>query len=213
MKKIVLFFVVLCSMALTSCEQNGPSKGHKYVDLGLSVKWATCNAGAETPEGYGDYFAWGEVKSKSGGIYAYWYTNYKWFVGKDYVKYNNEDKKVELELEDDAANVNWGGRWRMPTREEFQELVDKCIWTWDDVKKGYLIIGSNGNSIFLPAGGAGSVSDDYGYPGEVGNYWTSTLDSEYGSYYAFMCMFGSDGIEGVFGIDRYEGFSVRPVLP
>jgi hypothetical protein len=131
--------------------------GHEYVDLGLpsGTLWATCNIGANSPEEYGDYFAWGETSPKS---------NYKWSTlkyceddnGDTYSKYNtdskygNVDNKTTLERSDDAATANWGNDWCMPTLAQFQELYDKCTWTWTkkNGKKGYEVKGSNGNTIF-----------------------------------------------------------------
>ena len=132
MKKIVyLVALVAISLLFVQCKQNGSSQGqgkhegYEYVDLGLSVKWATCNVGATTPEGYGDYFAWGETKPKD---YYAWST-YKYcdsssltltkYCSKSYYgKDSFSDNKTILDSEDDAATVNWGGAWRMPTKEE-----------------------------------------------------------------------------------------------
>ena len=118
---------------------SGTANGHEYVDLGLPSGnlWATCNVGAESPEDYGDYFAWGETEPKE----CYSQDNYKWYVGTSYTKYNNTDKKTTLELSDDAANVNWGGDWRMPTRAEHEELTNHCSWTWTTINNinGYMI--------------------------------------------------------------------------
>ena len=121
----------------------GVENGHEYVDLGLSVKWATCNVGAETPEDYGDYFAWAETQSKS----KYDWDSYKYQKTGKYGSsfllkyctsepndgyqwgYNDfSDGKSVLERADDAAYVNWKGKWRMPTPEEFQELINFCKW-------------------------------------------------------------------------------------
>ena len=137
-----------------------------YVDLGLSVKWATCNVGANSPEEYGDYFAWGETKPKD----SYKWSTYKWCNGsKDkltkYCKesyYGRVDNKTVLDLVDDAAHVNLGGAWRMPTKEEIRELKDNCTWTWTTQNgvNGYLVTSKkNDNSIFLPAAGYRSGSD------------------------------------------------------
>ena len=133
--------------------------GVQAVDLGLSVKWASCNVGANKPEEYGDYFAWGEVKPKS----VYNWTTYKYCKGtnKTMTKYSTDsyygivDNKTTLEAQDDAATANWGGAWRMPTKAEQDELRTKCTWVWTTLNgvNGYKVIGSNGNSIFLPAAG------------------------------------------------------------
>lgn len=132
-------------------------KTHEYVDLGLTsgTLWATCNVGALKPEEYGDYFAWGETtpkKNYTGG-------NYKWSdynKGYGYIKYNDADGKTELEHYDDAATVNWGSDWCIPSKEQYEELIDQCNWTYTTMNdvKGYLVSSkSNGNSIFLPAAG------------------------------------------------------------
>ena len=132
--------------------------GHEYVDLGLSVKWATCNVGANKPEEYGEYFAGGETKPKR----IYNLGEYKWYDKKydEIMKYNTSieyglvDNKIVLELADDAAHVNWGGSWRMPTNSEWRELLNNCEW---ETKKGIngIIVTSkiNGSSILLPLSG------------------------------------------------------------
>ena len=184
------------------------------IDLGLSVKWASCNVGAEKPEEYGDYFAWGEVKPKE---YYAWST-YKYCRGSDNMtKYCTSsswgivDNKTVLDPSDDAATVNWGGVWRMPTRAEQDELRKKCKWTWTSQNgvKGYKVIGRNGNSIFLPAAGymyGGTLNN----AGSYGYYWSSSLstDNPDNAYYVG---FESDDVGWYSGLDRYYGFTVRPV--
>lgn len=147
----------------------GTINGHEWVDLGLpsGTKWATCNVGASSPEGYGDYFAWGETSPKS--------------------EYTEADSRTsEVDIADisgnpsyDAARANWGGSWRMPTKAECQELVDKCKWTWTTQggKNGYKVIGKNDNSIFLPAAGYHGTSLEIA--DWCGNYWSS---SPYGDF-------------------------------
>lgn len=189
--------------------------GHEYVDLGLSVKWATCNVGASKPEEYGDYFAWGETTPKS----TYDWSTYKWCRGsrKNLTKYDNEisygtvDNKTTLELSDDAARANWGGSWRMPTRAEQDELREKCTWTWTTQNgvKGYKVTSKiNGNSIFLPAAG---YRDDSSLDnaGSFGRYWSSSLDTD-SPYLAWRVSFYSDSVYGS-NYGRNYGFSVRPV--
>ena len=121
------------------------------VDLGLSVYWCSCNVGAESPEEYGDYYAWGETKPKS----SYTEVNYSYY---------NNDTKVYTDIgenisgtEYDAATVNLGSDWRMPTKAELQELLDKCTWEWTQINNvnGYKVTAENGNSIFIPASGRG----------------------------------------------------------
>ena len=188
--------------------------GHEYVDLGLSVKWATCNVGASSPEEYGDYFAWGEVEPKE----VYDWNTYKWCNGSEYSltkyctnsSYGTVDNKTTLELSDDAARANWGGSWRMPTREEQDELRQQCIWTWTTQNgvNGYKVTGTNGNSIFLPAAG---YRDDslFDYAGSLGYYWSSSLNTGNpgGAWYVY---FVSDSVHR-YSNERYCGFSVRPV--
>ena len=231
MKK--LFYILCCSLAVlfTACEKGEPSdksnvdgstsvsgvsEGHAYVDLGLSVKWATCNVGADSPEDYGDYFAWGETQPKS---YYDWST-YKWCEGSYVTQtkyctdsdYGTVDNKTVLDLTDDAANANWGGSWRMPTKAERNELCNKCTWTWDQENgvNGYTVTGPNGNSIFLPAAGNRNISY-LNNAGSDGNYWSSSL-YVYNSVDAYALGFNSSSVGRSNGY-RGCGRSVRPVLP
>ena len=225
--KTIRFLAALCCMlaVFTACEKNEPNdntngndsvfaatgteNGHGYVDLGLSVKWATCNVGAFNPEEYGDYFAWGEIAPKK----DYDWSTYKY--GSDYdelTKYCNDhyegkdgfaDGRTVLDPEDDAAAVNWGGAWRIPTKDECTELLTKCTWYWTDDYNGTGVAGRivtsniNGNSIFLPA------EDNYGY------YWSSSLDTDYPSS-AWDAEFCDDSV-GRNSDWRCRGRSVRPV--
>ena len=191
--------------------------GHEYVDLGLSVKWATCNVGASKPEEYGDHFAWGETTTKS----IYTWNTYKYCNGSSttLTKYNTSssygsvNNKTTLELVDDAARANWGGSWRMPTKAEQDELREQCTWTWttqNGVNGCKVTSKSNGNSIFLPAAGyrggislISSRSDGY--------YWSSSLNANY-PYGAYGLGFNSGSV-GWYSGDRYYGLSVRPVCP
>ena len=181
--------------------------GHEYVDLGLpsGLKWATCNVGASSPEEYGDYYAWGEVETKS--------------------EYTRDNSKTHRELMGyisgsatyDVASSKWGGSWRLPTKKELEELESKCKWEWVAIngKKGYKVTGPNGNSIFLPAAGYrdGSSLNDAGV---LGNYWSSA-PREWGSapiwksdcdaYYLYFFSSYRD----VYCSSRYDGRSVRPV--
>ena len=130
------------------------------VDLGLSVKWANFNVGAFHPTHCGNYFAWGETEPKG----EYTWENYKWCDGTEsnITKYNKTDGLTILEPEDDAAQVQWGGKWRMPTKEELTELRLSCTWEWITINgiTGNKVTGPNGNSIFLPAGGSYNTFDD-----------------------------------------------------
>ena len=195
-------------------------KDNEYVDLGLSVKWATMNVGANAPEEYGDYFAWGETKPKD----DYELSTYKWCNDSynELTKYCTDsdyginDNKTVLDLVDDAAHVNWGGTWRMPTIDEMDELVEKCSWEWTTQNgvNGEKVTGPNGNSIFLPAAGFYS-GNKLVVLDEIGRYWSSAL-YPYFSENASNLSFNSSGLDwgiGGFGVGRCVGQSVRAVCP
>jgi len=163
------------------------ANGHEYVDLGLSVLWATCNIGAESPEGYGDYFAWGETLPKS----DYSLKTYKWCNGEmyTYTKYCDDreygadgfvDTLIALEKCDDPAIAQWGGDWRMPNQLEYEELLINSTREWMQVNgiNGYRftskVPGYEGKSIFLPCSGI-KVKDKLLYSNEYGRYWSSDL--------------------------------------
>ena len=199
-----------------------PKKVIEAVDLGLSVKWATCNLGAETPYKFGFYYAWGEVSPK----YSYNLSAYKWYDLKNYsyTKYFTDPAnvdascKVKLDAEDDAAHVLWGGDWRMPTPEEFEELIENCSWEWttEDGIIGYritsLVEGYTGNSIFLPASGYRYYNYEYGQ-GEYAYYWTSSLDETEGvNDFAQYIYFDSDFMS-LWHHYRYQGRTIRAVEP
>ncbi len=188
----------------------GLHHGHVFVDLGLDVKWATCNIGANVPEDYGDYFAWGETKPKT----DYSWSTYKW-GDKDsgFTKYNG-GKNICLEDGDDAAAANWGGNWRMPTKEEVVELLSECFWRHYEAGNtefngvaGYKIIGPNGNFIFLPDAGyySGSELKD---KGRKGYYWSALLSS----IYSRACYMIQNFNESLFLEDRCCGMPVRAVF-
>jgi hypothetical protein len=193
--------------------------GYPYVDLGLSVKWAAYNVGADSPEDYGDYFAWGEIRPKS----VYDWSTYKYYKESDFTylvkmtKYCNDslygkvDNKTVLEPADDAASANWSYKWRMPTVEEQVELKDKCTWTWTTHNgvKGYEIVGPNGNSIFLPAAGYHGDSG-VSCAASRGDYWSASLD-ESGPDDAWGIIFSSGSPDNSNGTDRCFGHSVRAV--
>ena len=181
---------------------------HEYVDLGLpsGLLWATCNVGAETPEEYGDYFSWGETTPK--GYYSW--DNYQYGDGSTITKYTGSDGLTTLLPEDDAATANWGNDWRMPTKEEFQELYNNTTVTWTQQNgvNGRLFTADNGNSLFLPAGGI-RREDSLNLAGYVGDYWSSSLSVDY-SNAAYRFYFGS-GSYNVGNNYRYTGFTVRSV--
>ncbi len=202
------------------------ANGHEFVDLGLpsGTLWATCNVGATTPEESGDFFAWGETETKTN----FSWETYKWCDGtkpsstnSSITKYCDRggfglpDGKLSLELEDDVAHSSWGGDWHMPTREEFQELIDNCTFEWitlDDGKKAYRISGSNGNSIILPR--AGRYSGENFSASQFG-YWSSTLldiNVTTGSRHSYLFEYNSQTEAEVLGVIRYYGYVVRPVL-
>ena len=199
-------------------DPNPNTGNHEYVDLGLSVKWATCNVGASKPEEYGDYFAWGETQPKN----TYDWSTYKWCNGSYDTQtkyctknsYGTVDNKTQLELSDDAARANWGGSWRMPTHEEQEELRTQCTWTWTTQNGvyGYKVTskksGYTNKSIFLPAAGYRYFSSLY-LAGSNGYYWSSSLDTD-GPYGAYGLGFDSDDV-GWDDDSRYIGFTVRPV--
>ena len=170
------------------------------IDLGLSVKWASCNVGATEPEEYGGYYAWGETEGK------------KTYTQENYQYYNSDGNYVDLGssisgTQYDVAHVKWGGSWRMPTKEEMIELCTKCTWQWITYHGiyGLSFKGSNGNSIFLPA--AGCYSTGVYDQGSCGNYWSSTLHS---NSYAYSLRF-YDWYNSNDDWSRSMGLPVRPV--
>ena len=188
----------------------GTLNGYDWIDLGLSVKWATQNVGASSPSDYGYHFAWGETQKKD---------NYDWKtcfdclddIGKSWGTYKIGGKtSISPTSGHDTARENWGGTWRMPTDAENEELCNKCTWTWTSQggHKGYKVTGPNGNSIFLPAagwrGGTGTSS-----VGINGDYWSGTLGSSDSGYARNLC-FGSS-YHGTSDYGRRIGRSVRPV--
>ena len=181
---------------------------HGYVDLGLpsGLKWATCNVGANAPEDYGYYFAWGEVEPKI----TYNWDTYKYYDDSNLTKYTSNDSKTVLDPEDDVATVNWGGAWRMPTKAEQDELRNNCTWDWitQNGVNGYKVTGPNGNSIFLPAAGYMGGGTLYS-AGSYGRYWSGSLDADCPRY-AFVVGFGSDYVDWA-GSGRFCGLAVRPV--
>lgn len=201
---------------------------YEYVDLGLSVKWATCNVGANMPEGYGDYYAWGETATKS----FYEWKTYKYGEGdgdenpEKLTKYCNNsawgyngysDDKTVLEPTDDVAHVKWGGNWRIPTVAEWDELLndDNCTWssTTQNGVRGIVVTskktGYTNKSIFLPY--AGYKFDQPYSVNSVGYYWSSSLYDSY-QFNAWNAVF----VNGSHNKDyryRDSGISVRPVCP
>ena len=218
----------------------GSIDGHDYVDLGLSVKWATLNVGAEELEYSGGYYAWGEVNTKM----IYDKSTFKWSEGPSiyHVKeapkfiylnptFREEDRyqRKTLDPMDDVAHVKWGGKWRMPTSRELYELKTYCQWDWISVRgmKGYRVTGQKpgytNRSIFLPAAGnwgvAGFLYKDPDYivastlhnKGDFGDYLCSSLNS-HSPHFAISLYFRSSGVEWSRGYS-YGGRTVRAVCP
>ncbi len=177
----------------------GKINGHEYVDLGLSVKWATCNIGASSPNDYGDYFAWGEKDIKS----KYSPSNSKTYGAAI-------SANIAGHVSNDVARIKWGRRWRLPTSAELQELVDKCTWNWTSVNghNGYRIVGPNGQSVFLPAAGWYNGTSLY-HVGEQGSYWSAT-PVETNTQQAVGLYF-TNGQRCLSWVYRHRGRLVRPV--
>ncbi len=209
--------VTLYAQWMTITGQQG---GHCYVDLGLpsGTKWATCNVGANSPIAYGDYFAWGETSPKSNYIWS----TYRWCNGSestltkycDKSSYGNNgftDNLTTLEAADDAATVNWGEGWRMPTKAEMNELLNSCNHTY--IKRngmnGRLFTGPNGNSIFIPSAGTYNGSTNYG-ANSYGEYWLSNIVDMSPSF--ANDLYFERGNYDIQGLSRSEGKPVRPVL-
>lgn len=179
------------------------------VDLGLSVYWSSYNVGAEAPEEYGDYFAWGETKPKSKydqDTYAYYDDN-----TKTYINIGEDIAGTEY----DAATVNLGNDWRMPTNNELQELRDNCTWEWTQINNvnGYKVTAGNGNSIFIPAAGYKYLSSSIS---QNKNGWYSTgnnYEKSGGNGYAYTLKFSSSSItSGPYESDtKWYGYTIRPV--
>ena len=221
MKKYL--FALAALSLIFACTPENNNNGHLgpcpsgAVDLGLSVYWATTNIGASNPEDYGDYYAWGETEPKE----SYSWSTYKFGTSASgpFSKYNTSssygsiDNKAVLEPEDDVASVKIGGKWRMPTDAEWDELMAKCTWTWvtnynGSGINGRLVEATNGNSIFLPAAGEWYDTDFYD-AGSYGYYWSSSLyTDDPGGAINFVFISGDFGRDGTY---RKCGLSVRPV--
>ena len=182
------------SKTLSFSTKDFVASGQEPVDMGLNVKWGSCNIGASDSFEYGDFYTWGETE-------PYGDHSYKW--GYPATKYTSTDKKSTLELTDDIAHVKLGGNWRMPTLEEWSELRNSCTWTWINLvglKGGCLVTGPSGNCIFFPA--------SYKNSGYLGLYWSSTRADNYD--YAFYMYFSSDEFS-MRSERRSNGYSIRPV--
>ena len=187
------------SGGIDGMQPTGTINGHQWIDLGLSVKWATCNVGASSPSEYGNYYAWGETRPKSE------YTEDNCFM------YGVNMGDISGDVRYDAARANWGGSWRLPTKAEMEELIEKCSWQWtaQGGHKGYRVTGPNGSSIFMPAAGDRAGSSLYDAE-DGGIFWSSTpVEDDTRCAYGLYC-FSQDRHDWGFYF-RYGGASVRPV--
>lgn len=195
------------SLSFTTEKSSDEPTPGDAIDLGLSVKWASHNVGASSPEGYGNYYAWGETATKSS-----YYGDNSTTYGLSYSELQSRGiigSDGNLTASYDAATANWGGSWRMPTRDEIKELVNNCTWKWTTYKgvNGRLVTGPNGNSIFLPAAGYRHGTDLYD-AGSYGDCWSATPYGD--SSNAYGLYFNSGSYDWYYG-GRNFGHAVRPV--
>lgn len=234
MKRLVLLLIAAMMFTLNLMAQGK----RDYVDLGLSsgTLWATCNLGAKSPEQFGDYYGWGEIKphfykgkwSKplQEGYYGYCWPNYrlcnrsfklltKYCCHEEYGNKGFTDYRVLLNPEDDAASVVMGRQWHIPTEEQWQELIDEAVWTWTEnyhntSVSGYIVANRHNKDvhIFLPAAGFYDKNRFF-QGGFTGDYWSSSLDSDDSSYAWFVSFHHDDC--NVVRNNRYYGISIRAV--
>lgn len=225
-KQIALF---ICSIIAINAFAQNLENGHEYVDLGLTsgTLWATCNIGAETPEANGNYYAWGEIETKS----DYQYDNHNWFIAQ---KYSIEKPgNAELNIEDDVAAQTWGGKWRMPTREQMEELRNECYWVYSLLSPmryfGYMVYKAKNENdkgkhilpyetpsenynasvdthLFLPATGVGSPISN----SDLGFYWSKTLAGDIPQF-AWRLGFGFYDVTVSTNL-TWVGYEVRAVI-
>lgn len=213
-KKLFTLLLALVAIATTARAQS--INGHEYVDLGLpsGTLWATCNVGANSPEDYGDYFAWGETEPKE--KYDF-FNDYKYFdinVTKGFTKYTNSDGKTELVPEDDAAYIKWGNSWHIPSYEQIIELYENCSFKQTSMNgvEGYIFISNkNGKSIFFPYSGY-YEGNQLKEANTVGYYWTRSLSriSTAGEDFAHT-LYMSSSHTNMYVNHRYKGLAIRPV--
>ena len=193
---------------------SGRTDGHEWVDLGLSVLWATMNVGANSPTDYGNYYAWGETTTKT--VYNWGSYTFCNKTGNTMTKYctspdfGTVDNKTTIEADDDAATASWGSLWRTPTEDEMDELVTQCTWTWTTQggHNGYRVTGPSGYSVFLPA--AGDYTDtNLLDAGSVGRYFSSQISPTLPNNVRHLHFSKSGYSMDNYG--RYHGLSVRPV--
>ena len=209
---------------MATLEVEKPEAQPDEIDLGLSVKWASFNLGATAPEENGDYYAWGELKRKGSFDKQYNWSSYKWYNEgiADITKYNTDqgstyfDNLVELEEDDDVAHVKLRGDWRMPTKDEYQELLDNCTSEWLRINGVYgrkytsTKAGFTDKWIFLPAAGHGFLNSIINV-GEEGFYSSSSLDVDQSGWSWVLQFDNNNAHTGIWGCDRYNGASIRPV--
>lgn len=200
MRRLGICLVVINLITCVFAQSNADA-----VDLGLSAKWATHNIGASEPEQTGKYYAWGETKDKS----YYFYDTYEFTEkGVDYQSCIDIGNHIAM-TSYDVAHIQWGGDWRMPTEKEFLELLQECKWSWVNKNsvQGYNIVGPNGNSIFLPAGGKKCGSQEME---TEGCYWSETVNGGIGR--TSRSLWFTKENKNVWGEHRVSGLLVRPVM-
>ena len=215
-----------CNVVVSPQAPEGAVYMGTHTADGFRLYWATSNLSSSglcaQPEDYGDYYAWGEVESKE----EYSWTNYKFRTSGDHYdnikfsKYNTKDSygdvdnKTVLDPEDDAAHVILGGKWRMPTIEEWTELISQCKWTQTTQNgvNGRLVTASNGNSIFLPNGGYREFNGLWS-AGILGMYWSPSISINSDSpVWGINYLDGYDKEARLSSEWRYRGLSIRPVV-
>ena len=213
---------------IVSVDNEGKVSAIKYVDIGLSVKWATRNLGASTPSDYGDYYAWGEIETKSRfSTDNYMWFNYRGSVSEYIIKYNSlsefgpVDQKKVLDKDDDAAFKKLGGNWRMPTADEMIELYSTANssnykWEWVEINGHYgwnITYLVNLNTIFLPAAGYRIELALYKDNTE-GYFWSSNVSvpvNKYDNPYQAECLSIDKTEVSIYGMYRYYGLPIRPI--
>ena len=199
MKKITFCLMIVgCCFMMCCSKDDEPANtinGHEYVDLGLSVKWATCNVGANVPQDPGNFYSWASLTPN--------------VSSNDWLPDNPISDISGTQY--DVAHMDWGGSWRMPTYEELSELLSSCEFVWTSINgmNGCNVIGPNGNSIFLPAVGFGhhETNDQFGIEGY---YWSSSRCEGDGAYNAYSIEF-SENYKYRVGMNIPNLFSIRPV--
>ena len=219
---ISLSSILSIVFVMSACKEQSSHNGHEYVDLGLSVKWATCNVGAQNPEDYGEYYAWGETITKT----TYTWKNYRFRVSGDTysdLKFSNYDpaeildhlKKTVLDLADDVANVKWGGNWRMPTIANLTELANNCTFasaTVNNVKGVKVTSNINGNYIFLPSNGyiTGTTFKGWTSNSPGARFWLADCAGSDKAYQQYTAE-SSPAVNYDQAKDKFRGTPIRPV--